>query len=237
MDTGFFFAAMMPLKDGKRGSLIFSVTLTTAGRVASRWKTPSSVSRSPLMVVPSTVSLRSCVTCGRPRYSARIAGTTPQRPSVASLPAMTVRALDGPIALGEHLGGRSVRAVQCLVVDVHRLVGAHGERLADGLGGAAGTDGDHGDLAAVGLLEQQRLLDRTLVDLVEDGVGGLTIQGVSASVSLRSDQVSGTCLTRTTMFPWVRFDLLVVAKQPACGILPAQFGACSVSHRGQYRIV
>ena len=31
--TVFFFAAMMPLKDGKRGSLIFSVTLTMAGSV------------------------------------------------------------------------------------------------------------------------------------------------------------------------------------------------------------
>ena len=33
--TGFFFAAMIPLNDGYRGSLIFSTTLTTAGSVAS----------------------------------------------------------------------------------------------------------------------------------------------------------------------------------------------------------
>ena len=35
VSTGFFLAAMMPLKHGYRGSLIFSTTLTTAGRVAS----------------------------------------------------------------------------------------------------------------------------------------------------------------------------------------------------------
>src|SRR6266702_2595170 len=33
--TGFFLAAMIPLNDGYRGSLIFSTTLTTAGRLAS----------------------------------------------------------------------------------------------------------------------------------------------------------------------------------------------------------
>ncbi|SKT83728.1 Uncharacterised protein [Mycobacteroides abscessus subsp. abscessus] len=87
--TSFFLAAMMPLKDGKRGSLIFSVTLTIAGRVASTSNTPSSVSRSPLTTPPSTVSLRRWVSCGRPRYSAMIAGMAPERPSVASLPAIT----------------------------------------------------------------------------------------------------------------------------------------------------
>ncbi len=46
VSTGFFLAAMIPLNDGYRGSLIFSVTLTTAGRFASRWVMPSSVSRS-----------------------------------------------------------------------------------------------------------------------------------------------------------------------------------------------
>ena len=89
MVTSFFFAAMMPLKEGKRGSLIFSLTLTTAGNDASRVNTPSSVSRSPVTLPFSTVSLRTWVSCGRPRYSAMIAGTAPPVPSVASLPAMT----------------------------------------------------------------------------------------------------------------------------------------------------
>ena len=35
VSTGFFFAAMIPLNDGYRGSLIFSTTLTTAGIEAS----------------------------------------------------------------------------------------------------------------------------------------------------------------------------------------------------------
>jgi len=56
--TGFFFAAMIPLNDGYRGSLIFSFTLTTAGRSACRTVTPSSVSRSTVTAAPSTVTLR-----------------------------------------------------------------------------------------------------------------------------------------------------------------------------------
>ncbi len=35
VSIGFFLAAMMPLNDGYRGSLIFSTTLITAGRLAS----------------------------------------------------------------------------------------------------------------------------------------------------------------------------------------------------------
>ena len=51
--TSFFLAAMMPLKEGKRGSLIFSLTLTTAGSEASMVNRPSSVSRSPVILSPS----------------------------------------------------------------------------------------------------------------------------------------------------------------------------------------
>ena len=43
--TGFFFAAMIPLNEGYRGSLIFSDTEITAGSAADRNVTPSSVSR------------------------------------------------------------------------------------------------------------------------------------------------------------------------------------------------
>ena len=35
---GFFFAAMMPLNDGYRGSLIFSTTLITAGSAPSTFQ-------------------------------------------------------------------------------------------------------------------------------------------------------------------------------------------------------
>src|SRR6478736_4654969 len=120
--TSFFFAAMMPLKDGKRGSLIFSVTLTTAGSDASRVNTPSSVSRSPVTLPPSTDTLRRWVSCGRPRYSAMTAGQRPPRLY-------------------------DVGAVQAVVEQVYRFVGAHRQGLADGLGRTLGTGCEHGHSA------------------------------------------------------------------------------------------
>src|ERR1700733_13313494 len=183
--TSFFLAAMMPLKEGKRGSLIFSLTLTTAGNVASIVNTPSSVSRSPVILSPSSDSLRRWVNWGRPRYSAMIAGTAPPVPSVASLPAITssgpsmvprARARPPPPA-----GLDDVGAVQPLVEQVDGLVGAHGQRLADRLSRPLGTRGQHRhrSLFAVGgflLADQQRLFDGALVDLVQHGVGGLAVQ-------------------------------------------------------------
>ncbi len=43
--TGFFLAAMIPLNDGYRGSLAWSVTLSTAGSVASTVSLAASPSR------------------------------------------------------------------------------------------------------------------------------------------------------------------------------------------------
>ena len=77
--------------------------------------------------------------------------------------------------------------MQRLVSDVDRLVRAHRERLADRVGGPVRADGHHGDLAALRLLDQQSLLDGALVDLVEHGVGRLTVQRVVAVESLRSE--------------------------------------------------
>src|SRR6478672_4655132 len=159
--TSFFLAAMMPLKDGKRGSLIFSLTETTAGSGASTVKTPSSVSRSPVTLPPSTDTLRRWVNWGRPRYSAITAGTAPPTPSVASLPAMT-------------------SSVPSMVPSAR--ASAQRQGLADGLGRAlgAGCEHCHSALSAVGgflLLDQKRLFDGPLVDLVEHGVGGLTVEG------------------------------------------------------------
>ncbi len=79
---------------------------------------------------------------------------------------------------GQHPGGlHGVGAADRRIVDVDGLVGTHGKRLADGLGGPVRTGGQHGDLTALGLLDQQRFFDGALVDLVEDGVGGLAIEG------------------------------------------------------------
>ena len=144
---------------------------------------PSSVSRSPVTLPSSTVSLRSWVSCGMPRYSAMMAGTAPTRPSVASLPAM-IRSAGSSFSNADlaERGGQGPRgldrvgAVEGRVVDVHGLVGTHGQRLADGVGGAVRTGGEHGHLAALGLLDQQRFFDGALVDLVEHGVGGLAVE-------------------------------------------------------------
>ncbi len=73
-----------------------------------------------------------------------------------------------------------VGAVEGRVVEVDGLVGAHGQRLADGIGRAIGTGGEHGDLATVALLDEQSLFDGPLVDLVEHGVRSFAVEGVVA---------------------------------------------------------
>ena len=177
----------MPLKDGKRGSLIFSVTETIAGSEASRPKTPSSVSRSPVILPSATTTLRSCVSCGMPRYSAMMAGTAPTRPSVASLPAMIRSAGSSFSKVICPRAAASVHAVWIAsepcsagVVDVDGLVGAHRQSLADSVGGAVGTCGQHRYLTALSFLDEECFFDGALVDLVEDCVGGFTVKRVVA---------------------------------------------------------
>ena len=113
-----------------------------------------------------------------------MAGTAPPTPSVASLPAMTssVPSIGAQRAGQRPPGLDDVGTVHAVVEQVHGLVGAHRQRLADRLGGALGAGGQDGDgaLGAVGgflLLDQQRLFDGALVDLVEHGVGGLAVKG------------------------------------------------------------
>ena len=51
---------------------------------------------------------------------------------------------------GDHRAGlHRARPVDRIVDDVHGLVGTHRQRLADGVGGRVGPDGQHGDLAAL----------------------------------------------------------------------------------------
>src|SRR5205814_7784410 len=89
VSTGFFLAAMMPLNEGYRGSLIVSQTLTTAGVPAVTTSYPSSVCRSIVSVDPSTVSLRAPVSAAMPSRSASMCGITWTRPSVDSAPHST----------------------------------------------------------------------------------------------------------------------------------------------------
>ena len=92
-------------------------------------------------------------------------------------------ALDGAERAGQRPAGLDhVGAVQALVEQVHGLVGAHRQGLADRLGGALGAGCQHGHsaVAAFLLLDQQRFFDGALVDLVEHGVGGLAVEGAIA---------------------------------------------------------
>jgi len=75
--------------------------------------------------------------------------------------------------------------VHAVVLEVDGLVGAHGQGLADRLGGALGARGQHGHrpVDAVGglfLPDLQRFFDGALVDLVQNRVGGLAVQRVIA---------------------------------------------------------
>src|SRR3954447_948882 len=64
------------------------------------------------------------------------------------------------------------------------LVGAHGEGLADRVGGLVRAHREDRHLAAVRLLDRQRLFDGVLVELVDDTVGGFAIEGVVVAPQL-----------------------------------------------------
>ena len=148
---------------------------------------PSSVSRSPVTVSPSTLSDRSDVRCGSSRNSAIIDGTAPTRPSVASLPAMTSSTPSTVPSAGQDVGGLDrVGAVQGIVLDVDSLVGTHRQCFADRVGGARGSGGQHCDLAAVGLFDLQSGFDGFLVDLVDHRINGAIQREVVGELALRN---------------------------------------------------
>ena len=202
--TSFFLAAMMPLKDGKRGSLIFSFTLTTAGSDASTVNTPSSVSRSPLMVPPSTLILRMWVSCGRPRYSAMIAGTAPPVPSVASLPAITrsvpsmvpsARASAQPVCTMSEPCRRSSSRCTPLSAPMDSAL-----RIASvARSGPAVSTVTVLSPPSFSLISSASSTARSLISSSTASAASRS-RVQSPSESLRSDQVSGTCLISTTMF-------------------------------------
>lgn len=71
-----------------------------------------------------------------------------------------------------------VGAVQARVVEVYRAVRTHRQSLADRVGGAIGACGQNLDLTALSFLDEQGFFDGPLVDLVENGVCSLAIEGV-----------------------------------------------------------
>ena len=197
--TFFFFAAMIPLNDGYRGSLIFSPTLTTAGSSADSITTPSSVSRRTVSVLALDRDLAGVGQRRQPQHLGDHRRHR-RRPPVRRLVAgqHQVHVPDG----ADHAGQRPrradrVRAGQGLVGQVHRRVGAHRQRLADRLGGPVRAHRHDGHRAAVGLLELQRLLDGALVDLVEHRVGGVPVQGtVRPATGARSRCRAPACTER-----------------------------------------
>src|SRR6202044_1317289 len=64
--SGFFLAAMIPLNDGYRGSLIFSTTLITAGRLPCTVQKPSSDCREILIDEQVLSTLEASRNCGTP---------------------------------------------------------------------------------------------------------------------------------------------------------------------------
>ena len=216
--TSFFFAAMMPLKDGKRGSLIFSVTLTIAGSDASTVHRPSSVSRSPVILPPSTVILRMCVNCGSPRYSAMIAGTAPPVPSVASLPAITrsvpsmvpsARASAHPVCtMSEPCSCGSSRCTPRSAPMDSALRMASVARS-----GPAVSTVTVLSPPSFSLISSASSTARSLISSSTASAASRS-RVKSPVVSLRSDHVSGTCLIRTTMLVMAGVVLLAGVVRP-----------------------
>ena len=156
---GFFLAAMMPLNDGYRGSLIFSTTLITAGRVPC--DRPVAVlglavdrDRRPVdlhLARPATAAARPAA---RPAWPP----SSPVRASVDSAPQHHQVEADLLQHLGQRVRGlQHVRPGQRVVQQVHGLVRAHRQRLADRLSRLLRAHGQHRDLALVRLLDLQRL--------------------------------------------------------------------------------
>src|SRR5579862_2143115 len=89
VSNGFFFAPMIPFSDGYLGSLIASLTATTAGRGASITSYPNSVCRFTRTVPSATVTSAACETTGRRRRSATAAHRTAPSASEACCPKRT----------------------------------------------------------------------------------------------------------------------------------------------------
>ena len=84
---------------------------------------------------------------------------------------------DPPEHVGHGGGGtQDVGPGQGVIDQVHSLVGAHRQRLADGLGGARRTHREDRDAALVRFGDPQAFLDRVLVEFVRHGVGRVPVE-------------------------------------------------------------
>jgi len=137
-------------------------------------------------VPPSTVSSKASLTCGRPRRSASMAGTTPIAPSVDAMP---VRIRSGsPIFFTASARISEVATASDPWVALSwtwaPAVGTHLQGLLDGIGGPVRLHGQYGHPPLIGPLPSITLdhvetcLDRVLVKLREQTVNPHAISGV-----------------------------------------------------------
>ena len=127
------------------------------------------------ITAPSMSTLLASETCGTPSRSASIAASTPILASVDSDPQMTRSKPVWPRTCASAYEVDRASAGQPVVQQVHGLVRAHRQRLADRLGGLLRAHGQDGDLGLVTRLalrlgDLQALLDGVLVKLVDEPV-------------------------------------------------------------------
>src|SRR5262249_54621122 len=248
--TGFFFAAMTPLTEGSRGSLIFSTTLTTAGSEPVTTAYPSSVIRRMVTEEPSMSTFDASVSCATPSRSASIAGSTPPRASVDSDPQITrskptcfsaaaiaadvTSASDPASASSERCTALSAPIDSALRIDSAALAGPI-EKIVT-------------SPPCASAIRSPSSIAYSSSSLISPS-GACRSSVPSPGLSVRSTAVSGTCLTQTTMFmdnaallrhrlPEQKSMLLASSKAPFCRLHHicqqhcAGHGPYSAGHRG-----
>ena len=197
---------MMPLNDGYRGSLIFSTTLTTAGSVDSTSKYPSSDTRRMRIAGPSISTLLASETCGTSRRSASIAAITPIRASVDSDPQIT---RSNPICPRTWASAYDVESPS----EPARPSSSRCTALSAPIDSALRIDSAAFSGPMVTIVTSASLpaarwasaicrpssiaySSSSLISPSTDARSSVPSEGLS----LRSAQVSGTCLTNTTIF-------------------------------------
>src|ERR1700749_1339440 len=200
--SGFFFAAMIPLNDGYRGSLIFSTTLITAGTLPCTVQKPSSDWRWIVIDVPSVSTLEASDSCGTDRRSASIAAIDPIRASVDSAPTIT---RSNPIGWRTWASAYEV----CSTSDPASASSSRCTALSAPIDNALRID----SLALPGPMvstvtslpswaslicsaSSMAYSSSSLMSPSTDSRSSVASPGFS----LRSAHVSGTCFTQTTMF-------------------------------------
>src|SRR6201996_4248454 len=234
--SGFFLAAMIPLNDGYRGSLIFSTTLITAGKLPSTVQKPSSDWRGIVTDEPSVSTFEASDSCGTDRRSASIAAIDPIRASVDSAPTIT---RSNPICWRTCARAYEV----CSTSDPASASSSRCTALSAPIDSALRTDSAafSGPMVKIvtslpsffSLICSASSMAYSSSSLINPSTEARS-SVASPGFSLRSAHVSGTCLTQTTMF-MRDADLpgLDCSRSPtACQTSPALCGggpACSLT--------